>query len=185
MIMLDIILIRLIRAAKILSEKGYVSGKGGNISARYKGKYIIIKKTGSRMNDLKPKDFILINLEKRSHPLVSSDYFIHRFIYLKSQDTNFVIHVHPCYTVVYSFFKDKLEPLTYDSKVILKKPVPIYSVEKHSKLPDIVSPEDLKRGIIIEKGHGIYVFSNSLEEIINLIEIIEETARNSFLKLLR
>ena len=183
--MLDTILIRLIRAAKILSEKGYVRGKGGNISARYKREYIIIKKTGSRMDNLKPKDFILINLKEKSHPLVSSDYFIHRFIYLTSQDVNFVAHVHPCYTVVYSFFKDKLEPLTYDSKIILKEPIPIYTIEKHSKLLDVISSEDLKRGIIIEKGHGIYVFNRSLEETINLIEIIEETAKNSFLKLLR
>ena len=165
----------LINTGKFLYAKGYVEANGGNISARVNRDYIIIKKTGVRLDSLKPKDFLVVNILNNPPPKVSSDYFIHRHIY-QNTDHKYVIHVHPKNIIALSLSQNSINPVTYDSEILLGDSVEIYDPPTHQDLVKIISKSSLSRGVIVEKGHGVYVAGDSIDFVINLIEVLDHIA---------
>jgi len=167
-------ILRLINLGMVLYNKGLVEGSGGNISCRL-GNLILIKRSGVKMNQLTPKDIILANITNESPSKVSSDYFIHRFIYLNT-GYKYVIHAHPVNLIILSFSKNEIVPNTYDTKFILGEKLPVINPEVHFNITGYISQELLMRGIIIERGHGVYVARDDLDEALNIVETLEHLA---------
>jgi len=171
-VLLDKILNSLTRVARYLKEKNYVEANGGNISARLSRSRILIKRSGISFKDLIPKHLITVDLSEENPPHVSSDYLIHRYIYLKT-DAKYIIHVHPSNLVSITYKLNELKPITYDSKVILGDAIPILNPHNHFDLIKLIDKKILAKGIIIEKGHGVYVFGSDIMKLVNLIEVLE------------
>jgi len=174
---------QLILIGKKVYERGYVDANGGNLSARVK-QYIIIKRSGASLANLTLNDFIIGDISSEELKGASIDYKIHRAIYLLRKDCKCVIHAHPIYTTAISLLFDKVfKPLDFESKYYFGE-VPIISCD-HFKLHDIINstPKILNKGVFIEKGHGVYAFSNSFSEAFYIIERLEHAAIIAFLKM--
>jgi ribulose-5-phosphate 4-epimerase/fuculose-1-phosphate aldolase len=85
----------------------------------------------------------------------------------------YVIHAHPLNLVALSFNIDKIIPNTYDTKLILGGQLAVINPKSHYDLIDYIDQESLTRGIIIERGHGVYVARNDPYEAVNMIETLE------------
>lgn len=167
----------IIKISREVYKKGLTIGKSGNVSGRIRDNIVIIKKTGRSMEKLKPKDFVLVDiLEKEIPSNVSSDYIIHREIYLNNPNVRYVLHVHPAKLVKLTLDIKEMEisPKTYEGKVYFGEKIPIVRKE-HTDIHKIVK-EHSKRKFLIEAGHGVYVFSDDLNEILYIIEELEYLA---------
>ncbi len=171
------ILHEIIKVSKKVYELGLTIGKSGNVSGRIRENLVVIKKTGRSLKKLRPKDFVLVDIFQDKIPkTVSSDYIIHREIYVNNPDIKYVIHAHPLNLVklTLSIEGTEITPNTYEGRIYFGDKIPIIR-EEHRNLHKIVKRYVHKK-FLIEAGHGVYVFSDNLDEILFILEELEYLA---------
>ena len=166
---------KLIFLARYSYKKGYVYSKGGNISGR-KNYDMLIKRSGVSFRNLKAKDIILVRDFHKKEKVrgVSIDYMIHREIYLKT-NANYVLHCHPPIIVKYTLdtTEEHIYPRDLEGRYYLKSGIPIVKGE-HSNIYNIIGELAKSHYIIIEKGHGIYIWGHTEKDVLNMLEMATE-----------
>lgn len=171
------ILYNLIYLSKKAYEMGLTIGKSGNVSGRIRDNIIIIKKTGRSLSRLTPKDFVIVDIISDNVPKnVSSDYLIHREIYLNNPNVKYILHVHPAKLIklTLSTKESKITPQSYEGKIFFGNEIPIVR-EEHDNLHRILK-KHIDKKFLIEAGHGVYVYSDNPDEILPILEELEYIA---------
>ena len=173
----------IIKVSKKIYDKGLVSGKSGNVSARF-GNYIAITPTLKSLGDLEEKDIVLVDFEgntlTKGKP--SSEVNMHLEIYKKRSDINAIVHTHSPYATGFAFTEKKLKRLEgfgaiknpFLSSIDYEKPG---SDELAQKASDGISDED----VLILKNHGVLCVGGTLAEAESLAGFVEETAKTQFI----
>ncbi|MBP3792314.1 MAG: class II aldolase/adducin family protein [Methanobrevibacter sp.] len=163
-------------------DKGLVSGKSGNISARF-GDVVAITPTLKSLSNLCEEDIVLVDMEgnvlTKGKP--SSEVFMHLEIYKKRSDVQAIVHTHSPYATGFAFSNKKLKRLEgfgaikqeYLSYIEYKKPG---SDELAKSASEGIGDED----VLILKNHGVICVSDSLKEAMLLAVFVEETAKTQF-----
>ncbi len=172
------IISEILKISHKIYQKGYVVGNSGNISGRIDNDHIIIKRTGVSLGDLRPKDLIITRLD-RAESHVSSDFFIHKEIYLRSPYAKYIVHAHPENVVIGSLKNGKIVPRTYEGKKLFGEVIPVIRC-KHEELPYVIN-FNKHNGLIIEEGHGVYLYGEELEKLFIILEELEYTAKMSLI----
>ena len=167
-------------------NKGLVSGKAGNISARFNSA-VAITPTLKSLSNLNEEDIVLVDMDgnvlTRGKP--SSEVNMHLEIYKKRPDVNAIVHTHSPYATGFSFSDKKLKRLEgfgeiknpYLASIDYEKPG---SDELAKKASDGISAED----VLILKNHGVICVGDSLKEAMLLAVFVEETAKTQFITLM-
>ncbi len=161
---MDFIKNEIVKVAKLCFQEGLVNAFAGNISYSYKSDMYITKR-GSFFGDLTEKDIIKVNLNKNPSLKASSEFNVHKAIYLNT-GKKAIVHTHPKYAVLSSFFYDKIIPLDSEGKQIIKE-VPVLEVNPPSAskaLEDALSLALKEYSVAIVKTHGVFAASNTLME---------------------
>ena len=89
---------QIINVSNEIYNKGLVSGKSGNVSARF-GNVVAITPTLKSLSDLKQKDIVLVDLKGNvlTEGKPSSEVNMHLEIYKKRSDVNAIVHTHSPY----------------------------------------------------------------------------------------
>lgn len=163
-------------------DKGLVSGKSGNISARF-GDVVAITPTLKSLSNLCEEDIVLVDMEgnvlTKGKP--SSEVFMHLEIYKKRSDVQAIVHTHSPYATGFAFSNKKLKRLEgfgaikqeYLSYIEYEKPG---SDELAKSASEGIGDED----VLILKNHGVICVSDSLKEAMLLAVFVEETAKTQF-----
>ncbi len=167
-------------------NKGLVSGKAGNISARFKsetGDFIAITPTLKSLSDLKEEDIVLVDFDGNSltKGKPSSEVNMHLEIYKKRDDVKGIVHTHSPYATGFAFSSKKIK--RYEGFGEIKKPY-LSSIEYEKpgtdelakKASEGIADED----VLILKNHGVICVSDSLKEAKLLAIFVEETAKTQF-----
>lgn len=164
-------------------EKGLVSGKSGNISARF-GNVVAITPTLKSLSNLSQKDIVLVDMQgnvlTKGNP--SSEVNMHLEIYKKRSDVQAIVHTHSPYATGFAFSDKKLKRLEgfgkikqkYLSSIEYEKPG---SNELAKRASEGIGDED----ILILKNHGVICVSDSLKEAMLLAVFVEESAKTQFI----
>jgi len=173
---IDNALTQLIYLARYTYNKGFTSSKGGNISYRLSKNIMIIKKSGVALRNLRPRDLIIVrNFRSRNKVNNASiDYLIHKEIYLNTP-ARIVLHAHPTNIIKYTLKIEtaKIIPIDLEGKYYLNDGAPVVK-GTHDTVFKEIGIKSRKYRIIVEKGHGIYVWGEDINEIINNLELIRE-----------
>ncbi len=198
----------IIKAGRRLWLKGIFSGTDGNMSLRV-GDVFLITASGVSKGFLKLKDFGMVDIktgEVRGN--VSSEYRMHLQIYRKTE-ANAVVHAHPPFATALSCIK-KINGISVDGKIDVSllvesmlflsgKPnlraelkegafMPLVAFEPASswELAEAVSDRLASSGskVALMACHGAVATGSSLEEAVNLMELIENFS-NVFLRTVR
>lgn len=171
-------------------DKGLVSGKAGNISARFKGEngdIIGITPTLKSLSDLSEEDIVLVDLDgnvlTRGKP--SSEVNMHIEIYKKRPDVNGIVHTHSPYATGFAFSSKRLKRLEGFGEI--KNPyLPYIEYEKPGtdELAKSASEGLGGEDVLILKNHGVICVSDSLKEAKLLAIFVEETAKTQFITLM-
>ena len=177
----------IIDVSKEIYDKGLVSGKAGNISARFKGKnsdVIAITPTLKSLSDLNEEDIVLVDFDgntlTKGKP--SSEVNMHLEIYKNRPDVNAIVHTHSPYATGFAFSDKKLKRLEgfgaiknpYLADIDYEKPG---SDELAKSAGKGLGDED----VLILKNHGVICVSDSLKEAKLLAIFVEETAKTQFI----
>jgi L-fuculose-phosphate aldolase len=176
----------IIDVSKEIYEKGLVSGKSGNISARF-GSLIAITPTLKSLSDLCEEDIVLVDMDgnvlTKGKP--SSEVNMHLEIYKKRSDVNAIVHTHSPYATGFAFSNKKLKRLEgfgpivtpYLQSIEYEKPG---SNELAKSAGEGLGSED----VLILKNHGVICVADSLKEAMLLAVFVEETAKTQFITLM-
>ena len=177
----------IITTSNEIYDKGLVSGKSGNISARFNGDngdVVAITPTLKSLSDLNEEDIVLVDMDgnvlTKGKP--SSEVNMHLEIYKKRPDINAIVHTHSPYATGFAFSSKKLKRLEgfgeiknpYLSFIEYEKPG---SDELAKSASDGIKDED----VLILKNHGVICVADSLKEAKLLAVFVEETAKTQFI----
>ena len=168
-------------------ERGLVSGKAGNVSARFKGEsgdIVAITPTLKSLADLREEDIVLVNekgeLLTKGKP--SSEVGMHLAIYREKPEVYGIAHTHSPYATGFAFSNKRIKRLEGFGEI--KDPyLPWIEYEKPGseelalKVGDNVGEGD----VLVLKSHGVVCFSKNLKEAESLAVFIEESAKTQYI----
>ena len=177
----------IINVSNEIYNKGLVSGKAGNISARFKtenGDVIGITPTLKSLSDLNEEDIVLVdfngNILTKGKP--SSEVNMHLEIYKKRSDVNGIVHTHSPYATGFAFSSKRLKRLEGFGEI--KNPyLPFIDYEKPGtdELAKSASEGIGSEDVLILKNHGVICVGENLKEAKLLAIFVEETAKTQFI----
>ena len=176
----------IISVSNEIYDKGLVSGKSGNISARF-GDAVAITPTLKSLSNLNEEDIVLVNMEGEvlTNGKPSSEVNMHLEIYKKRPDVKAIVHTHSPYATGFAFSDKKLKRMEgfgeiknpYLSSIEYKKPG---TDELAKSASEGIGDED----VLLLKNHGVICVSDSLKEAMLLAVFVEETAKTQFVTLM-
>jgi len=168
----------IIEIGKMLWDKDLVAACAGNISLKVDKNSILVTSHDSCLGMLGEKDIINIDLEGNSKDknVPTSEKPIHLAIQKKFSQAA-IIHVHPPYANGYFAVKDKLDCLTFESRLILGD---MPSVAQDT--PAITNLEPVLKALensnlVVIKNHGVIAIGNTLKDAFFLIQLLEEAVK--------
>ena len=140
-------------------ERGLVSGKAGNVSARFKGE------KGELLTKGKP----------------SSEVGMHLAIYREKPDVYGIAHTHSPYATGFAFSNKKIKRLEGFGAIKSEYLKDIEYFKPGSKELAEAASEALKtEDAIILKNHGVIATGETVKEAAALVEFVEEIAKTQF-----
>ncbi|WP_405305116.1 class II aldolase/adducin family protein [Methanobrevibacter sp.] len=167
-------------------DNGLVSGKAGNISARFKGEngdVIAITPTLKSLSQLNEEDIVLVDLDgnilTKGKP--SSEVNMHLEIYKKRSDVNGIVHTHSPYATGFAHSSKRIKRFEgfgdvetpFLAEIEYEKPG---SYELAKNASEGLGDED----VLILKKHGVVCVGENLKEAELLAIFVEETAKTQF-----
>lgn len=176
----------IIKVSNEIYEKGLVSGKAGNISARFKGDngdIIAITPTLKSLSNLKEEDIVLVDLNgnilTKGKP--SSEVNMHLEIYKKRSDVNGIVHTHSPYATGFAHSSKRIK--RYEGFGEIKTPFLAeinYEKPGSDELAKNASEGLGSEDVLILKKHGVICVNENLKEAALLAVFVEETAKTQF-----
>jgi len=162
------------RIGKRLFAEHLVGGNFGNISVREGDAGFYIKRTGAYLDVA--TEPVFVPLDGRVPPEASSEYRVHREVYLKTPHLA-IVHAHPPAAAALSLVMDEILP--EDSEGIMFCPViPVVSGEPGSQeLADTVSRALIGSKLVIARGHGTFSAGRTLDEAYLYTSLAEHACR--------
>ena len=166
-----------IEVGRELYEQGLNHASSGNLSI-LKGDSIYITKHDSKLGKLKFEDIVRVNLfDEKLDKEASVEVKVHRSIY-RNTEHKAVVHAHPIYSTVLSFFYNKIVPVDAEGFFYLPE-VPVVEVIDTIGTEGMatVLPQYLKKyKVVVVKGHGSFAAGDSLSEAAKLTAVLEKAS---------
>ena len=167
-------------------ERGLVSGKAGNVSARFKGEdgdIVAITPTLKSLADLREEDIVLVNEkgEVLTKGKPSSEVVMHLEIYKNKPDVYGIAHTHSPYATGFAFSNKKIKRLEGFGAIKSEYIKDIEYFKPGSKeLADAASEALRDEDVIVLKNHGVIATGETVNEAATLVEFVEEIAKTQF-----
>jgi len=163
----------------MLVESGLLHLKGGNYSVRL-GKDFIITPTKCFKKDLVPEKLVRVKVDSDNKvENASSVMTMHRSIYQKT-DAKSIIHSHPYYSALLSFYVDEIRPVDENGLLYLGSQIKVVTAPKFMQWSEV--DEDMANAMIdcpvaILKWHGAFAKGDSLAQAFHNTQALESTSR--------
>jgi len=160
------------------------TGPGGTLSARLnRSNIILVKPSGFSLGELKPKDFVGVDLETlqvvKGVLKPSMEVAVLAKCHSARENVNAVIHAHPPFCIsLSSVGLDINTPLYPDHAVFLEKVETLpFHLPGSDELAKEVGEAAKTHNCILLKNHGVVTLGSSLKEAYYRLEIMEESAK--------
>tara|TARA_B100000161_G_scaffold250294_1_gene208425 strand:+ start:391 stop:1020 length:630 start_codon:yes stop_codon:yes gene_type:complete len=168
---------QVIKYAKMLNFKNLSALRSGNISVRYKNGFFITP-SGVKYSQLQTEDVVFVSLDGNFDSLKqrpSSEWRIHKDIYVNKKEANAVVHAHSTHATAVSAHGKSIPAFHYMVALaggddIKCAEYATFGTEELSK--NILEALD-KRKACLMSNHGQVVFDTNLEKAFELAEEIE------------
>ncbi len=172
---------------KMLYLKGLITPLAGNISYRISDNRILITPSRRIKYLLETDDIAVVDIDGNhiEGPKPTSELKLHLEVYRRARDAKAVVHIHGVVAPVFAeeFFdklvKDLESHRLLDNRICIAPVLPPGSTELAMYVGNLV--EKNCRAIILEK-HGVVGIGSTLEEAVELVELVELTYKRTLIK---
>lgn len=172
---------QLIETGRRIVEAGIAKGWAGNLSARYRGNFIITR-SGADLGNLDQSDIVFIRPQTSQLSLQakrpSSELSLHLAIYKEQPDTQVVIHVHSPQAIAFGLLGMGLPALTPDFYHHVGALVPVlpFLPPTTPELATAVSQMLADSTAVLLQNHGVVVVGESVSQALLRLNLLEEQA---------
>ena len=166
----------------VLSEKGLVWGRSGNISAKVEPDTFLISASGSDLGLLRDEDIISCRIKKdvwEGTAPPSIEVGLHRGIYQACENAVAIIHSQPFFSSLVACCDTVVRPdllpetMAYLGKVVR---VPYYHAGSH-ELAEATAARARTSQVLLLENHGVVCWGQSLDEAFLKTETLEFLCR--------
>lgn len=172
----------LVNISRKVFERGLVSQRSGNLSIRLDENLILITPKSKRYENIQANDLVCITLDGEiidGNREPSSEWQLHREIYLRRNDVKAIIHTHSiCGSILASLemplpviLDEQREQLGGDIKVARYAPCGTYELARNA-----VEALEGRKACILSR-HGVVAVGESLDEAFDVCELIERFSK--------
>ncbi|MCJ7694279.1 MAG: class II aldolase/adducin family protein [Anaerolineaceae bacterium] len=173
----------ILRKTNELYAKGWITGIGGNISARTTEdpNHVWITPAGIFKGDLTPDMMVKIDLNgnclNQTSFSPSSEYQFHCAIYHLRPDVHAIVHTHAPYATLMGLTKTAFQPISAESVFFGDVPISDFRMPGSKELAEeIVKTLGYKGIACILQNHGLVVCGTNIRKAVDMTEIIELSA---------
>ena len=169
---------------KSIFDRGLTHGSSGNISMRVEQGWLMTP-TNSSLGRLDPSRISLLDHHGKllSGDQPTKEAFLHLEMYRHQKQAGAVVHLHSTHSVAVSCLDDidpenVLPPLTaYHVMKVGKLPLVPYFPPGDSDLAKAVGERAARHHAVLLANHGPVVAGKDLEDAVNIVEELEQTAK--------
>jgi len=170
-----------VNTALDLWERGLVQGTWGNISLRLAPDLLLITPSGVDYTSLRPRDISLVNMSSDkclTGAKPSSEYQLHKEIYLTTGDIRALVHSHSPALSAVSVLGETLPSLTEDQAMIIGGEIPVspYALPGSVELARQAAPFFRSTWGCILANHGYIGGGRTLSEALANCSVAEKSA---------
>ena len=175
------------RVGRLMVQKGFVDGAGGNISARLDHDRVLLSPSGLSLGYLEPEQLLIVNLDgerideatdanARLRPTSESP--MHLECYRQRDDVQGVVHAHPPTAIALTLVGYDFQQCIIPEAVVLLGLMPTapYSTPSSVENRDAVSELIREHDAIMLSNHGSLTAAKSLWEAYLMLECLEHCA---------
>ena len=169
-----------IDACLAMTARGVNHGTSGNGSARWLDGFLVTP-TGRRYETLTPADMVYVTLDGQAHgPLApSSEWRMHRDIYLHRPEAMAVLHAHPAYATALACLREGIPRFHYMVAAAGGPDIrcSTYALYGSAELSAAMLSALEGRKACLLANHGMICFETSMERTLALAVEVEALAR--------
>lgn len=186
--MIDVFAARqaVVEVCRSMYERGLLVAGDGNVSVHL-GQHLLVTPTRSRKGHLHPSELVLCELDGTPLPgqtgRPSSELLMHLLAYRARPEIRAVVHAHPPYAVAHTIAGVSLaEPLVPEAYAELGAvPTVPYATPTTKEVPEALEGPIRRHDVLLLERHGSLTLGRTLEEAYDRLEVLEHTAKMSFL----
>jgi L-fuculose-phosphate aldolase len=172
--------VRLVAAARRMSELGLNPGKSGNLSARLGGGFLVTP-SGEDYETLAHTDIVFVDERgepQGEHP-PSSEWRLHRAIYSRYGGAGAVVHTHSPHATTLACLRRSIPPFHYEVAFAGGRDIRCsdYATYGTQELSDLAIAALEGRRACLLANHGAVAYGADLAEAAGLAEKVEALAR--------
>jgi L-fuculose-phosphate aldolase len=176
----DAILIRdLVRAAAVLTKAGCLTATDGNFSARLSQDRALVTRSGVEKRNLCEGDLVQVEIADLSPASGSSEWPLHRALYLGRPEVACVLHVHAPYLTTFAV-AHRVPEIRLLSEAVMTVPeivlIPYFSPGSQ-QLGDSLLHESRSASVYLLANHGCVAVGKTVTETLHRLERAEFLAR--------
>jgi L-ribulose-5-phosphate 4-epimerase len=170
-----------------LPKNDLVRWTGGNVSARDpKTGLVVIKASGIRFEDMKPKHMVVLNMEGKMVEgdfKPSSDVYSHIYIYKHRPDVNGVVHTHSRYATAFAAVGKSIPCVLTAMGDEFGGPIPCggFALIGDEAIGKVVIESIGKSPSVLLKSHGVFAVGKSAEAAVKAAVMTEDVAATVWL----
>jgi len=171
----------LIRVCRKLEEKGLIAANDGNVSCRMGEDRLLITPSGTSKGELKPEDFLLVDLRGEvlgGSGKPSSELRMHLLVYQERAEIQAVVHAHPPLLTAFTLAGIPFMAEALPEVWLTIGPVPTapYGTPTTQEVPDSIVPFLRNHQAILLERHGSLTLGKTLKEAYMRLEKLEHAA---------
>lgn len=170
----------MVRVGQQMENKGLIVAAEGNISVRLGGHSFLVTPAGRNKGALKVQDLVEVDFSGRSaQGKATSEWPLHREIYLRRPDVGAVCHAHPPWGTAFSVAGRDLDGqlLTETAALMPRVPVAKRARPGTEEVPASIRPLILEHDVILLGHHGAVSVGKTLEEAFFKLQTVERLAQ--------
>ena len=176
---------QIVDTARRSYERGHIVAGDGNISVRVGPNRCIATPSGVSKGWMTTDMMVVVDVDgnplEPSNYKVSSEWPMHRVIYLARPDVNAVVHFHPPYATGFAVAGLSLDKAILSEVVLTLGCVPLadYGTPSTRELTDAIEPYLAYHDALLMANHGAVAYADTLEHAFNKLETLEHTCKIS------
>jgi L-ribulose-5-phosphate 4-epimerase len=174
----------LYNAHLLLEKYGLVAYTSGNVSVRI-GDHVLIKPSGVPYTELKPEDFVVVDLEGNvieGEKKPSVDTATHLYLYKHLDWAKSVIHTHSTFAMVWAILEKSIPVLCTAHADVFGEEIPLteYAPVGSEAIGKAVVKVIGKSGAVLLRKHGVMIVGTSVDDAVKKAIFLEEVAKAAY-----
>ena len=177
----------IVEAGRRLARRNLIVAAEGNLSVRLGGDLFLTTPAGCEKDHLDEADLVVVDLDGRPQGngrRPSSEWGLHREIYLQRPDLAAICHAHPPYALAFAVARRRIPTtLMPEAVVVLGEDVPVapYATPGSDEVAASIREVIPRHDVLLLANHGAVACARDLATAVQRMETLERVAEVALL----